>query len=44
MNAKWCIVTGLILRLALILYAEVQDKYFNLKYTDIDYSVYTDGA
>ena len=35
---------GLTLRIAFIGYAEIQDKYFNLKYTDIDYSVYTDGA
>lgn len=38
------IIIGLFLRLSLIGYAEIQDKYFNLKYTDIDYSVYTDGA
>jgi hypothetical protein len=30
---------AIVLRLGFILYAEVQDKYFNLKYTDIDYSV-----
>ncbi len=35
---------GILLRLALVVYSEYQDYYFNIKYTDIDYSVYTDGA
>jgi len=35
---------GIILRLALVIYSEWQDYHFNIKYTDIDYSVYTDGA
>ncbi|KAM3130306.1 hypothetical protein pb186bvf_017602 [Paramecium bursaria] len=43
-NQSWNIYLGLIIRLGFIMYAEIQDKFFNLKYTDIDYSVYTDGA
>lgn len=35
---------GLLLRLALIGYGEWQDKVMNLKYTDIDYSVFSDAA
>lgn len=38
------IILGLALRLALIIYAEFQDYYYNLKYTDIDYFVYSDAA
>ncbi|CAD8179627.1 unnamed protein product [Paramecium pentaurelia] len=44
MSPKIAIIIGLLIRLGLIAYAEIQDKYFNLKYTDIDYSVYSDGA
>lgn len=39
MNANKCILLGLLIRLGFVLYAEIQDRYFNLKYTDIDYSV-----
>lgn len=35
---------GLVIRMALIGYGEIQDKLLNLKYTDIDYSVYNDGS
>ena len=35
---------GLLLRLGLIGYGEWQDKLMNLKYTDIDYSVFSDAA
>ena len=35
---------GLLLRLGLIGYGEWQDKVMNLKYTDIDYSVFSDAA
>lgn len=39
LSPNQCILAGLILRFGFILYAEIQDKFFNLKYTDIDYSV-----
>jgi Predicted integral membrane protein len=35
---------GILLRLLLVGYSEYQDLVSNIKYTDIDYSVYTDGA
>ena len=44
LSPKQSIIMGLAIRMGLIGYAEIQDKLFNLKYTDIDYSVYTDGA
>jgi len=37
-------ILGTALRIAFVIYSEIQDHYFNIKYTDIDYSVYTDGA
>lgn len=33
-----------ILHLVLILFSEVQDRYLDVKYTDIDYTIFTDGA
>lgn len=35
---------GLAIRLALCLYAEYHDSAFTVKYTDVDYHVFTDGA
>ncbi|XP_054153247.1 GPI mannosyltransferase 1-like [Oppia nitens] len=35
---------SLIIRLLLIILSEIQDKVLTLKYTDIDYQVYTDGS
>jgi phosphatidylinositol glycan class M len=35
---------SLIIRLLLIVLSEIQDKVLSLKYTDIDYVIFTDGA
>ncbi|CAI5736851.1 unnamed protein product [Peronospora farinosa] len=35
---------ALVLRLALLLYGHFQDLYMTVKYTDVDYDVYTDAA
>lgn len=35
---------GILLRIVMTLYSEDQDYHSNIKYTDIDYAVYTDGA
>lgn len=35
---------ALLLRILLILYSLVHDELFQLKYTDVDYSVFTDGS
>ncbi|RLN89736.1 hypothetical protein BBJ28_00013139 [Nothophytophthora sp. Chile5] len=35
---------ALLLRLVLIAYGAVQDAYMTVKYTDVDYDVYTDAA
>lgn len=35
---------GALTRLILLLYGELQDSLFSVKYTDIDYRVYTDAA
>ncbi|CAH0482503.1 unnamed protein product [Peronospora belbahrii] len=36
--------SAFILRLMLLLYGHFQDHYMNVKYTDVDYDVYTDAA
>ncbi|XP_035220771.1 GPI mannosyltransferase 1-like [Stegodyphus dumicola] len=38
-----CII-AFVIRMTLVLYGYVQDEYFEVKYTDIDYQVLTDGA
>lgn len=35
---------ALLLRLALIVYGELQDHFMSVKYTDVDYDVYSDAA
>lgn len=35
---------ALLLRLVLIVYGEVQDRFMSVKYTDVDYDVYTDAS
>ena len=38
------VVASLFLRLALIAYGEWQDRYFAVKFTDVDYNVFSDAA
>ncbi|RLN48448.1 hypothetical protein BBJ29_007906, partial [Phytophthora kernoviae] len=35
---------ALLLRLVLLMYGHLQDVYMAVKYTDVDYDVYTDAA
>lgn len=41
---KYHIAIALVIRLLVILYGELQDKYAEVPFTDIDYRVVTDGA
>ncbi|XP_013197718.2 GPI mannosyltransferase 1 [Amyelois transitella] len=38
------IFSGTVIRLMLIIYAEIHDKYLDVQYTDVDYKVFTDAA
>jgi GPI mannosyltransferase 1 subunit M len=38
------LITGLVIRLALIIYGEIQDQISEVPYTDIDYKVVTDAS
>lgn len=44
MYEKFFFGLGIVLRVSLIVYGEWQDSNFDVKYTDIDYYVYTDAA
>jgi phosphatidylinositol glycan class M len=40
----WIVIVSILLRVALLVYGEWQDSHFAVKFTDIDYLVFTDGA
>ncbi|XP_029633767.1 GPI mannosyltransferase 1 [Octopus sinensis] len=44
LHIKWHLAIGCLIRFVLIGYGIWQDLYFDVKYTDIDYSVFTDAA
>lgn len=43
-SLKWTVSLGIILRLSLIIFGTYQDAHSPIKYTDIDYYVFTDAA
>lgn len=44
MKEKHLFLIGLLIRLLFLLYGEIQDRYLDVKYTDIDYKVYSDAS
>ena len=40
----WVYVLGGLIRIAILIFGELQDILFQVKYTDIDYIVYSEGA
>jgi phosphatidylinositol glycan class M len=38
------LIGGILFRVVLLVIGEIQDNYFDVKYTDIDYDVYNDAA
>ena len=43
-SLPWILYLGSALRIVLIAFGRWQDTHFDVKYTDIDYVVYTDAA
>ena len=44
MKESHLFVLGLLIRLVFLIYGEVQDRYLEVKYTDMDYKVYSDAS
>lgn len=43
-SRTWMYVIALVVRVVLIIFGEWQDSVMALKYTDVDYRVFSDGA
>lgn len=44
MKLQWLFQVSILIRIGLILYGEVQDRFLNVKFTDIDYRVFSDAS